>query len=150
MVVGCLACEVIADGAPGGVILETEHWHVDHTVGSLGLGTLVVKPRRHVVGVGDLYTEEAAELGPILRRVAAAVAQVASPSQVYVCMWSHQDRQPGHVHFVVQPVSQAQMEEHEAHGPKLQVALFERGELPDPDAAAVFADRVRDALAGIP
>lgn len=131
---GCLACDAVAGriAAPGGVILETDHWIVDHTVGSLGVGTLIVKPRRHVVGVGDLYAREAAELGPLLQRVAAAVAEVASPSQVYVCLWSHQDREPRHVHFVVQPVSHELTDEHDAHGPHLQLALFEHGEAPDP------------------
>lgn len=58
---GCLACDV-NDGhvsAPGGVIVDTGLWVVDHTVGSLGVGTLVVKPRRHVIGVGDLDPTEA-------------------------------------------------------------------------------------------
>ena len=46
---------------PGGVIAETEHWIVDHTFGSLGLGTLIVKPERAVLHVGDLTGAEAAE-----------------------------------------------------------------------------------------
>jgi diadenosine tetraphosphate (Ap4A) HIT family hydrolase len=129
------------------VILETDHWVVDHTVGSLGLGTLIVKARRHVLGVGDLGDDEAAELGPLLQRVAAVVAEVAAPSQVYVCLWSHESRRPGHVHFVVQPVTDDVMAEFDAHGPRLQVALFERGELADPDAAASFAARARALLA---
>jgi diadenosine tetraphosphate (Ap4A) HIT family hydrolase len=146
---GCLACDVNAGrvAAPGGVIVETEHWVVDHTVGSLGVGTLVVKSRRHVVGVGELDDAEAEELGPLLQRVTAALVQVTSPSQIYVCLWSHERREPGHVHFVVQPVSHAVMEEHDAHGPRLQAALFERGEPPDPAAAAAVADRVRALLA---
>ena len=146
---GCLACDVNAGrvAAPGGVILETEHWVVDHTVGSLGVGTLIVKARRHVLSVGDLDADESAELGPVLQRVAAAVAEVAAPSQVYVCLWSHENRRPGHVHFVIQPVTDEVMAEFDAHGPRLQVALFERGNLADPDAAAAFAARARALLA---
>ena len=146
---GCLACDVIAGrvAAPGGVILETEHWVVDHTVGSLGLGTLIVKARRHVLSVGDLDADESAELGPVLQRVAAAVAEVAAPSQVYLCLWSHENRRPGHVHFVIQPVTDEVMAEFDAHGPRLQVALFERGDLADPGAAAAFAARARALLA---
>ena len=48
---GCLACD-LAEGRvdlPGGEILVTEHWIVEHTVGPLSLGTLIVKPKRHVV-----------------------------------------------------------------------------------------------------
>lgn len=145
---GCLACDVNAGRvpAPGGVILETDHWVVDHTVGSLGIGTLIVKPRRHVLHVGDLDAEEAAELGTVLKQVAAAVGEIAAPSQVYVCLWSHEGRRPRHIHFVVQPVSDALMAELDVHGPALQVELFKRGEAPDPDAAAAFASRARDLL----
>jgi diadenosine tetraphosphate (Ap4A) HIT family hydrolase len=146
---GCLACDVNsgAVAAPGGRSLETDLWIVDHTVGTLGLGTLIVKPRRHVVHVGELTGDEARELGPLLQRVAAAVDELASPSQVYVSLWSHEGREPGHVHFVVQPVTRALMEEHDAHGPRLQAAMFARGEPPDPTAAAAFADRARALLA---
>jgi len=149
---GCLACDVIAGSvvAPGGRIVETDNWVVDHSVGSLGVGTLIVKPYRHVIRVGDLNDEESAELGRLLQRVAAAVDQLAAPSQVYVSMWSHEGRQPGHVHFVVQPVTQALMEEHDAHGPRLQAAMFARGELPDAAAAAEFAARARVLLASPP
>jgi len=145
----CLACEV-NDGrlpAPGGVILDTGLWVVDHTIGTLGVGTLIVKPRRHVVRVGDLDDGEAAELGPLLQRVAAAVAEIAQPSQVYVCLWSHMHRAPGHIHFVVQPVGEALMSELDLHGPALQAALFERAQPPDPVAAAAFAKRARSLLA---
>lgn len=145
----CLACDVNEGRAPapGGVILDTGRWVVDHTVGSLGVGTLIVKPRRHVLHVGDLDDEEAAELGPLLQRVAAAVQEVAKPSQVYVCLWSHEGRKPGHIHFVVQPVTGELMAELDAHGPRLQAALFDRAEQPDPVAAAEFAGRARALLA---
>jgi len=139
----CLACDTVG---PGGLIAETDGWLVDHTIGSLGVGTLIVKPRRHVVHVGDLTDEESAELGPLLRRTAAAVAELARPSQVYICLWSHMNREPGHVHFVVQPVSQELMDAYDSHGPALQTAMFARGEPPDPDAAAAFAAAAREQL----
>jgi diadenosine tetraphosphate (Ap4A) HIT family hydrolase len=129
------------------VIADTGLWIVDHTIGSLGIGTLIVKPRRHVVHVADLAEREAAELGPLLRRVASAVAEIAKPSQVYVCLWSHEGREPVHIHFVVQPVTREVMDELDAHGPRLQAAQFARGERPDPVAAAAFADQARELLA---
>jgi hypothetical protein len=39
-----------------------------------------------------------------------------------------------------------QIDELGAHGPSLQAAMFARGELPDPSAAAAFAARARDAF----
>ncbi|MHB8468197.1 MAG: HIT family protein [Gaiellaceae bacterium] len=148
--VRCLACDVNAGRvpAPGGVILDTGRWRVDHTVGSLGLGTLVVKPLRHVLSVGDLDSRESAELGPVLQWVAATVAAITRPSQVYVCLWSHERGEPGHIHFVVQPVTDALLAAHGARGPALQAALFARGEPPDPEAAAAFAEQARDLLQG--
>ena len=140
MTVGCLACE--AD-PPGGVILDTDHWRVEHTVGSLGLGTLIVKPKRHVLHVGELDDGEAAELGPLLRDVSRVVQELHGADQVYVCLWSHADGVPRHIHFVVQPVRAGTA----PHGPRLQVAMFERGEPPDSSAAEDVAERARWLLA---
>jgi diadenosine tetraphosphate (Ap4A) HIT family hydrolase len=147
--VSCLACDLTAGRveAPGGLILDTGLWIVDHCVGPLGVGTLVVKPRRHVVHVGELAPDEAAELGPLLRRTAAVVMELSSPEQVYVCLWSHAGGEPGHVHFVVQPVTRALLDDHGVHGPELQVAMFGRGELPDREAAETFAARARRLFA---
>ena len=58
------------------MIDQTDLWAVQHCVGPLGVGTLIVKPKRHVVHVWDLDEDEAAELGPLLRRVSGAVAEV--------------------------------------------------------------------------
>ncbi|MFL6056322.1 MAG: hypothetical protein ACJ72W_25995, partial [Actinoallomurus sp.] len=74
-------------------------------VGPLGVGTLMVKPLRHVVHVAHLDEAESAALGPLLRRTAAVVTEVVRPEQVYVCLWSHAGGVPGHIHFIVQPVS---------------------------------------------
>lgn len=143
----CLACELL-DGrrpCPGGRIAETEGWAVEHCVGPLGVGTLIVKPKRHVVHVWELDDEEAAELGPLLRRTAAAVAEVFDPHQVYVCLWSHAGNVPGHIHWVVQPVGAS--EDPTRRGPHLQAAMFHLGEEPDPAAVEDAAGRLRAALA---
>ena len=39
------------------------------------------------------------------------------------------------------------MDEHQSYGPKLQLAMFERGELPRDDEVETFADRARAAFA---
>ena len=151
MIDGCLACDM-AEGrrpVPGGLIYETAHWLVDHCVGPLGVGTLIVKPRRHVVRVGALEPDEAAELGPLLRAAAAAVDELSRPEQVYVTLWSHADAVPRHIHWVVQPVTRELMEEHGGlYGPRLHTALFERGETPDPAAVESAAAALRAWFAG--
>src|SRR5947209_139727 len=124
----CMACD-LANGAlllPGGRIHETRHWLVEHCVGPLGLGTLIVKPERHVTSVAALTDVEAAELGPLLQRASAVAAQLVGAEQVYNCLWSHAGASPVHIHYVVQPVKAGQMAEFGAYGPSLQVAMFSR------------------------
>ena len=142
----CLACD-LTEGRlepPGGCIFENERLRVEHCLGPLGLGTLVVKPRRHVLHVADLTEDEASGIGPVLRRAAAVVTELLHPDQVYVCLWSHTGREPVHIHWVVQPVTRAQVDEIGAHGPGFQAALFARGEPPDDSAAAAFSRSARE------
>jgi diadenosine tetraphosphate (Ap4A) HIT family hydrolase len=146
---GCIACDLTAgrEPRPGGVIADTGLWRVEHCVGPLGVGSLIVKPVRHVVHVADLTVGEAAELGPLLRTASAIANELLQPEQVYVCLWSHAGGVPGHVHFVVQPVSRELMDRYPGppYGPMLQVAMFEaREELPE-DEVAAFCEKARAA-----
>ncbi|MEV5746370.1 hypothetical protein AB0L00_01005 [Actinoallomurus sp. NPDC052308] len=146
---GCIACE-LSSGVrplPGGRLYESSGLVVEHCVGPLGVGTLVVKPLRHVVHVADLDEAESAALGPLLRRTAAAVTEVVRPEQVYVCLWSHMDRKPGHIHFVVQPITKADMARFAAAGPELQLAMFRAGESPGEAAVNAICARLRPLLA---
>lgn len=145
---GCLACALTSGAVPlpGGTVLRGAHWVVEHCVGPLGLGALVVKPVRHVLHVADLTTEESAELGPLLARVSAAVTLVTDPEQVYVCLWSHAGGVPGHIHFVVQPALAADLAELDCYGPALQMAMFARGRVPDEAAVESVCDRLRAVL----
>lgn len=142
----CLACDLTAGRAqlPGGTILTESGWVVEHCIGPLGVGTLILKPIRHVVKVADLDAAEAAVMGPLIRRVAAAVTELCSPEQVYVTLWSHAGGQPGHIHFVIQPVSRSDMVRHDTHGPALQMAMFTTETPPDATSMAAFAHLARD------
>jgi diadenosine tetraphosphate (Ap4A) HIT family hydrolase len=110
----------------------------------LPLGTLVVKPERHLLHVADLSADEAAELGPLLRATANVVTDLASPEQVYVCLWSHG---PVHIHFVVQPTDASGSEPTELHGPALQAAMFARKHHPERAAVEQLAARARTLFA---
>ena len=150
---GCMACELVEhpERVPGGRVGSIGGWVVEHCVGSLGIGTMVVKPRRHVVHLSELNPNEVADLGPALSLVARAVGLAASesgeePSQVYACLWSHADRRPGHIHFVVQPVGEALMRRFDAHGPELQLRMFTADAPMDPTSMIAAADRVRAHL----
>ena len=85
-----MACD-LAGGKlplPGGRIHETTHWLVEHCIGPLGLGALILKPRRHLTRVADLTDDEASELGPLHRDASMVAAEVALAEQVYNCLWS--------------------------------------------------------------
>jgi ATP adenylyltransferase len=146
---GCLSCD-LSNGSvplPGGEIHATERWRVEHCIGPLGVGTLLVKPKRHVLHVAELTADEAQELGPLLQRTAAVVSSLCSPEQVYVTLWSHADAVPGHIHWVVQPVTRQLMTGFDGeHGVGLQLAMFERGDLPDAEAIEVFAEQARQSF----
>jgi diadenosine tetraphosphate (Ap4A) HIT family hydrolase len=144
----CIAC-ALADGRrplPGGRIFQTEYWLVEHCVGPLGLGTLVLKPERHVTSVADLTEHEAAELGPLLRHASAVAAQLVGAEQVYNCLWSHAGGVPVHIHYVVQPVTAAQMAEGGGYGPDLQVMMFSKGDLPPESEIDRIAEQARRAF----
>jgi diadenosine tetraphosphate (Ap4A) HIT family hydrolase len=145
---GCIACDLSRGRRelPGGTILSTSCWRVEHCVGPLGVGTLIVKPLRHILHLADLDEGEAVQLGPLLRRTALVVTGLCNPDQVYVCLWSHG---PAHIHFVVQPVSEELMTAYGAHGPALQVGMFETGDLPDAREVETFADGAREQFARI-
>jgi diadenosine tetraphosphate (Ap4A) HIT family hydrolase len=143
-VAGCLACDLASARRPlpGGTIRERDGWLVEHCVGPLGVGTLVVKPRRHVTRVTDLDTEEAAALGPMLVRTAQVVTALTRPEQVYVALWSHAGGVPGHIHFVIQPVTSETRAAHGGKfGPTLQLAMFEADVAPDVSEVEAFAVR---------
>lgn len=138
----CEACALIDGSAPlpGGVIHERDGWLVEHCIGPLGLGTLIVKPRRHVTGVADLTDDEAVTLGPLLRDASAVARQLVDAEQVYNCLWSHAGGEPVHIHYVVQPMTRSLMDTHSAWGPVAQVAMFAAQDYP----AAADVERICD------
>ncbi|HEY0475977.1 MAG TPA: hypothetical protein VGD37_00550 [Kofleriaceae bacterium] len=131
---GCLGCAIVAGrcDVTGGIVHRTPSWIVNHAVGRLNLGTLVVAPRDHVVAVGDLDDAAASELGPLLRDTAAVVEAICRPEQTYVCVWSHGQTERRHLHILVQPVTAALVAQHGGlRAEKLQVSVMTTGEPPD-------------------
>jgi diadenosine tetraphosphate (Ap4A) HIT family hydrolase len=147
----CVACD-LSNGRkplPGGLIHRTRHWCVEHCIGPLGLGTLIVKPERHVTSVADLTVDEAEELGPLLRQTSVVARTLVGGEQVYNCLWSHAGGHPVHIHFVIQPVTAAQMATFGAYGPTLQVAMFAEGSLPDPEDVEHVAELARELFSSV-
>lgn len=119
---------------------------MEHCVGPLGVGTLIVKPIRHCLSLANLTSAESAELGPLLKRVATALRELLAPVQVYCTLWSHASWEPGHIHFVLQPVGPEAEQRLAAPGPALQAAMFAANEPLDVEAAAAFAAKTRALL----
>ncbi len=146
---GCLGCDLLAGRTvlPGGIVHETRQWVVNHCVGPLNVGTLVVAPRRHVVAVASLSDEESAEMGPLLRRSAQVIERLCSPEQVYVCLWSHGDGFRRHLHVVMQPVTADLVQRFDgARSEHLQALMMARGETPPGPEVEAFCDRARLAF----
>ena len=147
-VVGCLPCD-LSHGRKelvGGIIFENQHWIVDHCIGPLPLGTLIVVPRRHVVAVADLTDDEANEYGPLLVRVNRVVRQINRADQVYNCQWSHSDWHAGHIHTVVQPAWESQRTCFRKPGPPMQAPMFDQVQACPREEIERVATLVRYAL----
>lgn len=144
----CLACDLTAgrQPLPGGIILRADHWTVEHCIGPLGVGTLIVKPLRHVLRFADLTRDEAAEFGTLMQRVSEAVLAETGADQTYICEWSHAGFTPGHIHFVVQPAWNSQRERYALPGPFLQVAMFEENAPLAEVEVVAFCEKMRSGL----
>lgn len=145
---GCLACELTSGkrALPGGRIYETNLWIVEHTIGPLPAGTLILKPLRHCLTLAEIEPEEAEQLGPLLNLISYTITELTRCDQVYSCLWSHAGWTPGHIHFVLQPAWDKQREKHERPGPFAQVDMFSANEQPNPQEVEEFARRARALL----
>ena len=144
-VAGCYACDLSSGREPlvGGRIGATSRWVVEHCMGPLGVGTLIVKPLRHVLDLASLDEVEAEEMGPLLKEAARVVTELTHCDRVYVSLWSHANWEPVHIHFVVQPVFHSMKETYSNPGPTLQSEMFRANE-PLPTAEVeTFCDEAR-------
>ncbi|TKA09630.1 hypothetical protein [Actinacidiphila oryziradicis] len=72
----CFACRLITgeEPLPGGAVLRTGHWVVEHCVGPLGVGTFVTLSNRDEVSVIDFRTHTEVARVPVGRPLPAARA----------------------------------------------------------------------------
>lgn len=62
----------------------------------------MVLPRRHITSLAELTSEEAVSLGPLLRRLTAALAEVTGCQKTYVALFAEDDGFD-HLHLHVVP-----------------------------------------------
>ena len=103
----CFVCDkhALGDAAQGGVIYQDELVYAGHAH-ALGnptayLGHLMVEPKRHAAGLGDLTGDEAAAAGQLVNRLARALKTVVAAEHVYSFVFG--DGVIGHLHIHVVP-----------------------------------------------
>ena len=69
---------------PGGYLYEAAHFRICHTPSALApRGSLLIESRRHLLDFAAMTPAEAAEYGPLLARVYAAIKQAIGAERVY-------------------------------------------------------------------
>jgi diadenosine tetraphosphate (Ap4A) HIT family hydrolase len=88
--------------APRERVYAGERWRAAHAIGTALPGWLVLLPRRHVTALDELTAEEAAELGPLLSGLTAALREVTGCAKTYVALFAEAEGF-AHLHFHVVP-----------------------------------------------
>ncbi len=103
----CKTCEMTAQRRLGQAPLwdnihQTEFWDVVHAYNSALPGWLVLVVQRHIESLDELTEQEAAELGPLIRRVSLSLKSVVGCTKTYAIQFA-EARQHPHVHFHIVP-----------------------------------------------
>jgi len=104
--VDCFVCSKHAQGSevPGGIIYEDDLVYIGHILPpdltDVYLGYIIVEPKRHVGGLGELTDQEARALGSTVSRVARALKMTEGAEHLY--SWVLGDAVP-HVHIHLVP-----------------------------------------------
>lgn len=88
---------------PGGIIHEDELSYAGHILppdlSDVYLGHLMIEPKRHVTGLGELTDQEAAGLGVLMNNLAAALKESEGAEHVDSFVLGH-DVPHLHIHLV--------------------------------------------------
>jgi diadenosine tetraphosphate (Ap4A) HIT family hydrolase len=100
----CYSCvqNVTADSPVRERVYIGPGWRIAHAFGGTLPGWMVVVPRRHVTALDELTENEAAELGPLLRDLTAALRETVGCAKTYVALFAEAEGF-AHVHFHVIP-----------------------------------------------
>lgn len=125
-------------------ILTTRDWRVAHAFNSTVPGWLVLVPHRHIGAFADLTADEAAGLGPLVRRLSIALTSVTGCVKTYLMQFSEQE---GFAHLHLHLVPRAVDQPAEATGPRvLSLLSQDPGDWLDEATRDAFADRLLAAL----
>ena len=99
----CVICQTVNGLLTplGGIVYESAHWvFYVRAQPLLVAGQGFVALKRHCEGIADLYDEEAADLGIMMRRVSAALNDTLAPTRVHMAVYAEEVR---HLHVHVTP-----------------------------------------------
>lgn len=82
------------------IIKETEHWIVNHRIGSKLPGYLMVGARQETTNLFDLPAAAHAELGPLLAEIQKAVQELLKPENLYIGRYGHTKSHSIHFHVI--------------------------------------------------
>ncbi len=92
-----------------GTVMETRHFVVEPCHGCPLPGYLIVRPRVPMRSLSHLPADEAAEFGPLLKKVVGAIESVVRPIRIYVAQFGEET---GDLHFHVFPRTELLTEEY--------------------------------------
>ena len=103
----CKTCELTAQRRLGKAplydcIYQTKFWDVVHAFNTSLPGWLVLVLQRHIESLDELTEQEAAELGPLIRRVSLSLKAVVGCLKTYVIQFAEAEDHR-HVHFHIVP-----------------------------------------------
>lgn len=134
---GCYTCDADLGSAPREHVVDADGWRAACCFNTTLPGWLVLVPRRHVFSFAELTPAEAAAMGPLVRRLSIALAEVTGCAKTYAMQFSEAD---GYAHLHVHLVPRMPDQPADRRGP----ACF--GYLSD-DPSAWASEAERDDLA---
>lgn len=138
---GCYACEQSAPDAPFRErFVRRGGWRVAHDFNSSLEGWLILAPLRHVKSLDELTSDEAAELGGLLRGASIALKSVTGCQKTYAMLFAEAE---GFTHLHVHVVPRMNDQPDDRRGPAVFGYLTDGHALPperrDEIAAALVA-----------
>lgn len=109
---------------PGGRIYVTGNWIVEHCIGNLGYGTVIIKTKKHKENFSQCSNAEIMEFANLLKILHLAIEKVCNPDQIYISKWGEEVK---HLHIVIQPIYQKMKMQYQAKGPSLQAKMLNEG-----------------------
>lgn len=138
----CLACRLNRkpELVPGGRIFEGKFWNIEHCITTFGVGSVVIKTKRHIEQYSDCSQEETEEFGELFFKLNKAVEEVCKPEQIYISKWGEET---DHFHLLIQPVFRETRQRFNLKGPTLQAKMVEKKEKPDWNKAEKIAIKIK-------